>query len=234
MHNQAAARLAALLFILALLFASASLAPQTAAVAGQPEVPQASAARQTAPEPSLEESQTVATTTRTIQVSPAAFLRDLTAPEIVMTSDIALRWTANNTEQAGFYLTRPPDWDQQSPVKVRIYFALGGSSAGSVNWRLKVNSYTPGSGEWLTNPGTRDADAILNFADGPSWYRVYSQTFTLQPGDFFDDPLWSFYFLRGSGANGETFAGDLYVIHAEVEYEAVPALTGLFLPFVKN
>ena len=182
--------------------------------------------------PAFSRESTAATVTHNLSVSPAAFVRDLTAPEITMTNDLGLRWQAGNTEQAGFYLTRPEDWDGVSPVKVTLYFALGGSTAGSVNWRLKLNSYTPNSGEWLTNPGTRNADTILNFADGPSWYRIYSQTFTLQPGDFFDEPLWSFDFLRGSGANGETFTGDLYVLNAEVSYEALTGVGLAFLPYV--
>jgi hypothetical protein len=170
--------------------------------------------------------------TRTRSISPAAFIRDEDDTGILMDTDLALRWAAGSTDQAGFYMRRPADWNETTPVKVTLYFALGGSTAGAVNWRLKLNSYTPNSGEWLTNPGTRDSDAILNFADGPSWYRVYSQSFTLQPVDFNNEPLWSFFFLRGNGSNGETFAGYLYLLDVELEYEAVSPLSVLFSPLI--
>lgn len=159
---------------------------------------------------------------RSRSVSPAGFIRDLTAPELTMTSTIGLRWQANTSREAGFLMARPPDWDGQSPVTVTINFALGGSTAGAINWRLKLNTYSPGSGEWLSNPATRNADAVLIFPAGPSWYRVYSQTFTLDAPAFNNEPLWSFFFLRGNAGNAETFTGDLYVLGAEVDYQATP------------
>ena len=159
---------------------------------------------------------------QTISISPLAFVRDTTSADILTDTDLALRWAANSTEEAGFYLSRPPQWDGKTPVSVTIYFAQGGKSACSINWRLKLNSYTPNSGEWLTNPGTRNADAILNVADGPSWYRIYSQTFTLPAASFNNEPLWAFFFLRGNSGNGETFSGYLYVLSAEVSYNAIP------------
>lgn len=172
--------------------------------------------------------------TRTIAFNPAELTRDLTSTDITMTTDLALRWSAGSSDEAGFYMRRPPDWDDATPVKAQLYFALGGSNAGAVNWRLKLNTYTPNSGEWLTNPGTRNADAILNFADGPSWYRIYSQSFTLAPASLSSEPLWSFYFLRGSGANGETFAGDLYLLLVELEYQAVSPFSTLYLPLIQD
>ena len=147
----------------------------------------------------------VAVLTRTRSISTGSFLFDQDETDIVMSTDFALVWAAVSNDEAGFYVRRPADWNGTTPIKVTIYFALGGNGAGSVNWRLKLNTYTPNSGEWLTNPGARDADAILNFASGPSWYRIYSQSFTLQPADFHDEPLWSFFFVRGNGTNGETF-----------------------------
>jgi len=156
--------------------------------------------------------------TRTISVSAASFIRDNGSADILMDNDNALRWVANSGDEAGFYMSRPADWDGQTPVKVHIYFALGGIAAGSVNWRLKVNHYTPGNGEWLTNPADRNADAVLAFLSGPSWYRVYSQTFTLEASAFNSEPLWSMFFLRGNAENGEKFGGDLYVMSAGIEY----------------
>lgn len=157
---------------------------------------------------------------RTVSVNTGAFLLDTDRTDIVMSTDFALVWAANSTDEAGFYMSRPTDWDGVSPVRVRITFALGGNGAGTVNWRLKLNTYLPNSGEWLTNPGARDADAIVVFASGPSWYRIYSQTFTLTPADFHDEPYWSLFFQRGNATNGETFAGNLYVMGADVIYQA--------------
>lgn len=156
--------------------------------------------------------------TRTHSVSAAAFVRDLGSANVLMDNDIALRWAADVTDEAGFYFTRPPDWDRTSPIKVHIYFALGGNGAGAVNWRLKLNTYTPNSGEWLTNPGARGADTLLTFPSGPSSHRIYSQTFTLTDAGLANEPLWSFYFLRGNAANSETFTDYLYVLSADVEY----------------
>jgi hypothetical protein len=157
---------------------------------------------------------------RSLSISPLAFTRNTTSADLLTDNDIALRWVANSTQEAGFYLSRPPDWDGVTQVKVTITFAQGGSNACSINWRLKLNSYTPNSGQWLTNPGTRNADAILNVAAGPSGYRVYTQTFTIQVADFHNRPFWSFFFLRGNSGNGETYTGYLYVLNVEVSYNA--------------
>jgi hypothetical protein len=172
--------------------------------------------------------------TRTRSVSTGSFLFDQDETDIVMSTDFALVWAAESNDEAGFYMHKPADWDGTTPIKVKIYFALGGNGAGTVNWRLKLNTYTPNSGEWLTNPGSRDADAILNFASGPSWYRIYSQSFTLQPADFHDEPLWSVFFVRGNASNGETFAGNLYVLLAELEYQAVSPFETLFMPMIER
>lgn len=172
--------------------------------------------------------------TRTLAINPASLIRDLDSTNITMNTDIALRWEAGNTDEAGFYLRQPPDWNTTTPIKVHLYFALGGDEAGAINWRLKLNTYTPNSGEWLTNPGTRDADAILNFPEGGSWYRIYSQTFTLPPEAFNDEPLWSFFFLRGSGSNGETFAGSLFLLDVELEYQAISPISALYIPLIEQ
>jgi hypothetical protein len=172
--------------------------------------------------------------TRTHSVSVGGFLLDTDETDIVMSTDFALVWAANSTDEAGFYMQRPVDWDRVSPIKVKIFFALGGNGAGTINWRLKLNTYTPNSGEWLTNPGSRDADAIVNFASGPSWYRIYSQSFTLQPADFNNESLWSIFFVRGNATNGETFAGNLYVLHSEVEYQAVSPFETLYMPAIER
>ncbi|MBN1877931.1 MAG: hypothetical protein JXA33_27165, partial [Anaerolineae bacterium] len=156
--------------------------------------------------------------TRTHTLNASAFIRDFDSTDMVMDNDNALKWAADVNDEAGFYFARPPDWDGVSPIKVTLYFALGGNDAGAVNWRLKLNTYTPNSGEWLTNPGDRDADTILTFPSGPSWYRLYSQTFTLTDAALSNEPLWSIFFLRGNAANSETFNGDLYVLGATVEY----------------
>ncbi|WP_129673946.1 hypothetical protein [Candidatus Chloroploca sp. Khr17] len=165
---------------------------------------------------------TAASQTRTVNISPAALIRDLDSANLLMDNDLALRWAANVNDEAGFYLARPADWDGTSPVTVRVFFALGGNGAGAVNWRLKLNTYTPGSGEWLTNPGTRDADSLLTFPSGPSWYRIYSQSFTLTDSNLAATSLWSFFLLRGNAANSETFAGQLYLLNVEVEYGVAP------------
>lgn len=156
--------------------------------------------------------------TRSISVSPAAFLRNSGSSNILLTSYLGLRWLANNSDRAGFYQNRPADWDRITAVKVHLTFALGGNTAGAVNWRMFLNTYTPGSGEWLTNPGSRNADTILTFPSGPSWYRIYSQTFTIQAAQLNTEPMWSIFFERGNAANSETFAGDLYVMDATVGY----------------
>lgn len=172
--------------------------------------------------------------TRTHSVSVGGFLLDTDETDIVMSTDFALVWAALSNDEAGFYMQRPADWDGVTPITVKIFFALGGNGAGTVNWRLKLNTYMPNSGEWLTNPGSRDADAILNFASGPSWYRIYSQSFTLQPADFNNEPLWSIFFVRGNAANGETFSGNLYVLHSEVEYQAVSPFETLYMPAIER
>lgn len=161
-----------------------------------------------------------AVVTHTHSVNPGAFLYDQDSPDITMSIYYGLRWQANSSERAGFYMSRPADWDGQSPVKVRITFALGSSEAGAVNWRMRLNRYTPNSGEWLTNPASRDADQILVFASGPSSLRIYEQTFTLQPQDFNDEPYWAMFFVRGDGTNGETFTDPLYVMGVDVLYQA--------------
>jgi hypothetical protein len=170
--------------------------------------------------PHQSEQAVAAMVTRTYSVNPGAFLYDEDSTDIVMNIYYGLRWGANPTERGGFYMIRPADWDGQSPVKVRITFALGNSDAGAVNWRLRMNSYTPNNGEWLTNPAARDADQILAFASGPSSLRIYDQTFTLQPADFSDEPYWSMFFTRGDATNGETFASNLYVMGVDVIYHA--------------
>lgn len=181
---------------------------QTAvAGAGSPHFPQA-------------EEEVTAVVTHTHSVNPGAFLYDQDSPDITMSIYYGLRWQANSSERAGFYMSRPADWDGQSPVKVRITFALGSSEAGAVNWRMRLNRYTPNSGEWLTNPASRDADQILVFASGPSSLRIYEQTFTLQPQDFNDEPYWAMFFVRGDGTNGETFTDPLYVMGVDVLYQA--------------
>jgi hypothetical protein len=172
------------------------------------------------------------TITRTVSTNAGAFLYDSDSTDIVMSTDFGLVWAAGSTERGGFYMQRPADWDGQSPVVATITFALGGSQAGTVNWTLRLNTYTPNSGEWLTNPGSRDADAILTFPDGPSWYRIYSQTFTILAEDLHDEPYWSFFFVRGGGSNGETFTGNLYVTGADIEYQALLPANYLFIPLI--
>jgi hypothetical protein len=159
---------------------------------------------------------------RVYSVNPGGFLYDSDSTDIVMSTYLGLVWAAGSSDEGGFYMRRPADWDGQTPIVATITFALGGNQAGTVNWRLKLNTYTPGSGEWLTNPGSRDADAILTFPDGPSWYRIYSQTFTIPAADFHDEPYWSIYFLRGDGSNGETFPGNLYVMGVDISYTTAP------------
>jgi hypothetical protein len=169
--------------------------------------------------PNASESVT-AVVTHTHSVNPGAFLYDQDSTDIAMSIYYGLRWAANSSERAGFYMSRPADWDGQSPIKVHITFALGDSNAGTVNWRLRLNRYTPNSGEWLTNPASRNADQILNFASGPSSLRIYDQTFTLQPQDFSDEPYWAFFFIRGDGTNGETYTANLYVMGVDIIYQA--------------
>jgi hypothetical protein len=159
-------------------------------------------------------------TVRSISISPLAFCRDTTSTDFRTNVDFAgLQWIANSTQTAGFYLSRPPDWDGVTPVKVTITFAQLGSNACSINWQLKLNSYTPNSGQPITNPPVRNADAILNIAAG-AFYRVLSQTFTLPATDFNSNTIWSVFFLRGNSGNGETFTGYLFVLNAEVRYNA--------------
>jgi hypothetical protein len=123
-------------------------------------------------------------------------------------------------------MTRPRDWDGTTSIKVYMYkvymyFALGGNSAATMNWQLKINNYAPNSGEWLTNSAAIDADDLLVFPVGPSWYRIYSQTWALAAAQFPSDSLlWEIYFLRGVDSDGEPFDGDIDVLGAELEYEA--------------
>lgn len=155
----------------------------------------------------------------TRSVNAGEFLRDEDDLDVTMSQDIGLRWEAGVSDRAGFYMERPVDWDGQSPVTVRITFALGSASAGTVNWRLFLNSYVPNSGEWLTNPGARDADSVLVFANGLSFYRIYDQTFSLAATELDDEPYWAFSFQRGDGNNAEVFGHPLYVLGADVEYQ---------------
>ena len=141
-----------------------------------------------------------------------------------------LRWGPGTEDRAGFYMNRPPDWDGVSPIKAHITFALGNADSGSVNWRLRLNSYTPGSGEWIANPAARDADEFLVFAGGPSSLRIYSQRFTIPAEDFNDEPYWAFFFVRGNLSNGETYTGDLFVLSADVTYQALLPPTAVYLP----
>jgi hypothetical protein len=160
--------------------------------------------------------------TRTYSVNPGGFLFNSDSTDITMSIYYGLRWAANTSERGGFYMQRPADWDGLTPVVVTITFALGNNQAGTVNWTLRLNTYTPNSGEWLTNPASRDADTILTFPDGPSSLGIYSQTFTIPGEDFFEEPYWSFFFVRGSGSNGETFTGNLYVMGVDVAYNVAP------------
>jgi hypothetical protein len=66
-----------------------------------------------------------AAATRSVNVSAGAFMRDLGSTDIVASIYYGLRWAAGSTERAGVYLYRPPDWDGQSPVRVRLRFARG-------------------------------------------------------------------------------------------------------------
>jgi hypothetical protein len=184
------------------------------------------------PQQDLGQSAITQVITRTVSTNAGAFMYESGSPDIVMSADYGLTWAAGSSERAGFYLQRPADWEGQTPVVATITFALGGSQAGTVNWTLRLNSYTPGSGEWLTNPASRDADAILTFTDGPSWLRIYSQAFTIPAEDFNQEPYWSFFFVRGDGSNGETFPGNLYVMGADIEYQALLPVGYLYLPLI--
>lgn len=93
-----------------------------------------------------------------------------------------------------FYLNRPADWNGTTPVKVTHTFALGSNIAGTVNWRMRLNTYTPGGEELLTNPAARDADSLLTFALGPSSLRIYSQGFGIEASRLSTEPIWSMFF----------------------------------------
>jgi hypothetical protein len=169
--------------------------------------------------------------TRTVSTNAGALLYDSGSTDITMSIYYGLRWAANPSERGGFYMQRPADWDGQTPVVATITFALGSGQAGAINWRLRLNHYTPNNGEWLTNPASHDADTILTFPDGSS-LRIFSQTFTIPAEDFNEEPYWSFFFTRGDGSNGEVYPGILYVMGADIEYQALLPADFLYLPII--
>ncbi len=157
-----------------------------------------------------------------------------------------LRWP--NTDQlGGFGVPQPPDWDRSTPFTVTLYFALQiTDSPGYVRWRLHAGTSNlnlpvdyPDSGwDQITYSAEQDAP-LLGYGDAgghfylmkeQSWVSIWSSTYqtwyfgsgVTTNNDFYDDPMWYFYFERGAAAgNGETYTGDMYVVAAEVTYTAV-------------
>jgi hypothetical protein len=78
--------------------------------------------------------------------------------------------------------------------------------------------------------GYGDAGGHFYLMKEQSWVSQWSSTYSTwyfgtgvtTSNDFYDDPMWYFYFERGAAAgNGETYTGDMYVVGAEITYQAV-------------
>jgi hypothetical protein len=159
------------------------------------------------------------------------------------------RWgpsLASSTQEIGFVVPQPADWDKTQPFTVTLHFVLPSApSAGTLNWRLRAGSTNvnlpPASADsgWdsLDFSTSQDAGVLsfaaaasrTNIAKTQSWSPQFSSQFNTwyfgdgvtTNNDFSGDPLWQFSFVRGNAvANGESYSGALIVVAAEISYVA--------------
>ena len=157
-----------------------------------------------------------------------------------------IRWP-NTSQLGGVGIPQPDDWDKTTPFTVTLYFALHVTSEpGYVQWRLHAGtsnlnlpvSYPDSGWDSIHYGAEQDAD-LLGYGDAgghfylmkeQSWVSQWSSTYgtwyfgsdVTTSNDFYRDPMWYFYFERGAAAgNGETYTGDIYVVGAEITYQAV-------------
>jgi hypothetical protein len=158
-----------------------------------------------------------------------------------------IKWPGDTNQLGGFGVTQPDDWDKTTPFTVTLYFALHlTDSPGHVRWRLHAGTsnlnlptdYSDSGWDQITYSAEQDA-ALLEYGDAgghfylmkaQSWVSKWSSTYNdwyfgsgvTTNNAFADDPMWYFYFERGSAvSNGETYTGDMYVVGAEITYQAV-------------
>ncbi len=117
--------------------------------------------------------------------------------------------------RAGIQLPRPQDWDDDTPMTVRLHFEETTGAAGVVRWKANrsFNDAQLFGGAELTS------DAPSVFSGGVA-YRYYSQDFTLADNPFVtDQPHWGISFFRGDASDGHSYDGPLRVLGAELIYQ---------------
>jgi len=158
--------------------------------------------------------------TRTISIPSGAFSYEFKTEDIGKTTSTwgGLSWANSvSKDRGGFVIARPADWDQESNVYVKILFTTSNGLNGTVDWRLHYNSYTPNVGEVISTGYIKNATQTRIILLSAQSYRIYDQSFTMLASDFNDEPYWSIFFSRGAD---ETYTSDLYVLGAEITYQA--------------
>lgn len=156
-----------------------------------------------------------------------------------------LKWP-NTTQLAGFGIPKPPDWDTSTPITVTLYFALYQTSApGFCQWRLQTGGshlnlspdYPDSGWDQIYYSATEDASLLAYGNAGSRFYLMKSQSWTSKWSSTYGtwyfgsgvttgttligNAMWYFYFRRGcSVPNNETYTGDMYVVGADVTYQA--------------
>ncbi len=177
---------------------------------------------------------------------PATAMNYTPGSNITM-AEKGLRWP-NATQLGGFGVPQPADWDKTTPFTVTLYFALQVTSApGYAQWRLhaggsdlNLSSDDADTGWDQIYYGATEDAALLAYGDaGGHFYLMKSQSWVSKwssvygawyfgtnvtaGNDFGDNLMWFFYFERGNAAgNDETYTGDMYVVGAEITYQAAP------------
>lgn len=162
-------------------------------------------------------------------------------------SEYGLTWT-NCSDEAGFVVPKPSDWDVATTFSVTLYFALPLSTANKVvRWRLhtigtsiNLPAASAATGwDSLSYQATEDAAPLNVYTASGHSYMVKSHTWTPKwdayyhdwyfgsggvtgGNSFGDNPIWRFNFQRGAAiANGETYTDDMVVLGASIDYTAV-------------
>lgn len=177
---------------------------------------------------------------------PAAAMNYTPGGDLTM-SEKGLRWP-NTSQLGGFGIPQPDDWDKTTPFTVTLYFALYTTTEpGVARWRLHTGGSEINLSPDYPDPGwdqmhyaTEEDATLLNYGHAAgrsymmksqSWVPKWSATYhawyfgadVTTSNDFGNNPMWFFYFERGIAAgNGETYDNAMYVVGAEVTYQAVP------------
>lgn len=173
---------------------------------------------------------------------------NFTPGSIITLHEKGLFWP-NTTQLAGFGIPKPTDWDLKTPITVTLYFALYRTTApGFIQWRLQTGGSNLNLSPDYPDPGwdqiyynaTEDASLLAYGNAGAgraylmksqSWVSKWSAeygTWYFSSGvttgtSLVSNDVWFFYFKRGcSVPNNETYTGDIYVVGADVTYQAVP------------